>query len=171
MVGYIDRSHGPCAWLVGKEVHLTAALLVLLLLLFLLFFGQIARSDYLGLDCLGSLRPVRRDALRHEHTHRPLISLVFGILSSSDQLSQPRGGLEKKDKEGRSNTGPVIERLGSKTAPLVQNQPNALLSSKVRVPAVSPKPSCDKAPIEVCLLPTARHLGGLLVFLLCVLEN
>jgi hypothetical protein len=37
--------------------------------------------------------------------------------------------------------------------------------------AVSPESMCDEAAIKVCLLPTARHLGGHLVLLLCVLED
>lgn len=83
--------------------------------------------------------------------------------------------MEEQDEGERANTGPAVERAGGKAAPLVQDEPDGLLSKEVGVSAVRPHARGDEASIQISLGESCRDLaclevlvlGGLVVCSVC----
>jgi hypothetical protein len=65
--------------------------------------------------------------------------------------------------------GPVEHHIGRPASPLIENDPDRLLSCEVGVPAPRPETGYDEAAVEIFLLKLVGDLGAFLVILLCVL--
>jgi hypothetical protein len=155
--------------MVIMQKHLSDIIRVLenlpLLLLFLLTLGQLTGSDNTGL-ALGSFVGPHR--LWNEHANLLLIRLVLWILAGRDDFGQPSGALEQEDERSRAHNGPAVQRVGGVTAPLVQEEPDALLGKEVGVSGVGPEPGGEKAPVERA--PGIAH-GDILVLVVLVLDR
>lgn len=136
-----------------------------------LSLGQFASLDNLGLRLA-----VPKHRRGHEHADLLLILAVLGVLAGSNQLREPRRSLEQHDQERGAGKGVAVQHLGRVATPLVQHEPDHLLSEEVGVAAVSPQAPGHETTVEILLRPAAGHLlvlevrvlGGLVVPLLAV---
>lgn len=132
--------------------------------LFLLLFLQ-----GFGLRLRRSVR-AKPENIGREHANLPLVVLVRGIFSSSDELSKPGRPLEERDKAEPRYQGPSIGNLCRDEAPDSQREPDALLNRKVGVPAPCPQAGGYKASLQVIFREALWYLAGRLVLLLGILE-
>jgi hypothetical protein len=79
--------------------------------------------------------------------------------------------LEEKDQSCRASERPVVQRVGGEASPLVEHEPDGLLSEEVGVSAVGEEASCVEATVELGLgvsianlaIVSVLVLGGLVV--------
>lgn len=107
-----------------------------------------------------------------ESANALLVNLVLGVLARTQQLSQPRTGLEQDQVSKGTSTCPSSICFRLQTAPLVQTDPKGLLSREVWVPRPSKKACRIEAAVQLLTsvpLP-GWHLGCLVVFVPCMVK-
>ena len=99
-------------------------------------FSSAFRGSLLLLPTVFFLRQGSRKEgrdLRQKHRYLLLILLVYWIFLSSDTLCDRCRTLEYAQISQQTNTSPIVVGVGLPTAPLIEEDPDALFSSKIGV--------------------------------------
>lgn len=112
----------------------------------------------------------RVEQVGHEFTYSLLVFLVVWVFLAADALGEPGTGLEQDQVRDGADGGPVVQAIGSPTAPLVQDDPDTLLGEEVGVSAVVPQAGGAEAPIHVGASVSNGDLCRLLILSLGAVE-
>lgn len=141
---------------------------MLVFLLLLLALGQLTGPNSLGLLNWAFVRSSR---LWDKHANLPLVHSVFWIFASGDGLREQCRPLKQEDQAAGADEGIAVNCRSGIGAPLVQEEPDRLLSQKIGMAAVRPEARSVEPSVEISLVPTLGQLGVFLILMLCVLVS